>query len=450
MGVRLLTIMGSGETAPTMVKVHRAVAERLAADGGGPVRGLMLDTPFGFQTNAPEIASRAVDYFRDSVGAELEIAGLRSGDDLAGAGGDAIIAKLAAAPFVFAGPGSPTYALRQWRDTLVPGMLAEKLALGGAVTFASAAALTLGVLSVPVYEIYKVGEAPRWVDGLDLLAGLGLPAVVIPHYDNAEGGTHDTRFCYLGEDRLAGMERALPEGTFVLGVDEHTALSLDLDAGTATVAGHGGVTVRAEGRSEVVGPGEPIAIEALVDIARRLAARGPAGGDGHGAVGDAGGGTRAGAVLGSGAGQATAASASAAAAPAGSPLLQAIRGHEAAFRAARDGADAAGMVEALLALEAELWAWRADTLQSDEMDRGRTALRAMVSELGEVALQGTRDPAEVVGPYVELALGLRESARAERRFAEADGVRDRLVALGVEVHDTPEGSTWTLGNGSPA
>ena len=31
----------------------------------------------------------------------------------------------------------------------------------------------------------------------------GLPAVVVPHYDNAEGGHHDTRFCYLGERRLA-------------------------------------------------------------------------------------------------------------------------------------------------------------------------------------------------------------------------------------------------------
>ena len=64
---RLLTIMGSGETAPTMVKVHRSVVERLGPDAGP---GLLLDTPFGFQTNASEIASRAVTYFRDSVGAE--------------------------------------------------------------------------------------------------------------------------------------------------------------------------------------------------------------------------------------------------------------------------------------------------------------------------------------------------------------------------------------------
>jgi cyanophycinase-like exopeptidase len=433
--VRLLTIMGSGETAPTMVKVHRGVVERL---GDAPARGLLLDTPFGFQTNAPEIATRAVDYFRDSVGAELEIAGLRSAADLRGPRGDQIVAALAAAPFVFAGPGSPTYALRQWRDTLVPPMLAEKLALGGAVTFASAAALTLGVASVPVYEIYKVGEDPRWVDGLDLLAPLGLPVVVIPHYDNAEGGTHDTRFCYLGEDRLAALEAELAPGTFVLGVDEHTALSVDLDAGTATVVGHGVVTVRARGRSATIESGETVPIARLVEMAGDLAA-GRAGATGAPAA----------VVDESVAEPVTASPAPAApaapAAPTGSPLLQAIRWHEEAFRSAREANDADAMVDSVLGLEEEMWAWRADTLQSDEMDRGRAALRAMINDLGQVALAGTRDPAEVVGPYVELALTLREAARGEKRFAEADAVRDRLVALGVEIHDTPEGSTWGLG-----
>jgi hypothetical protein len=51
-----------------------------------------------------------------------------------------------------------------------------------------------------------VGAPPYWLDGLDLLRQLGLKVAVIPHYDNTEGGTHDTRFCYLGERRLRLME----------------------------------------------------------------------------------------------------------------------------------------------------------------------------------------------------------------------------------------------------
>ena len=433
---RLLTIMGSGETAPTMVKAHRAVVERL---GPPPVHGILLDTPFGFQMNAADLAGRAVEYFRESVGAELEIAGFRSASDLTGPAGDALVARVAAASFVFAGPGSPTYALRQWRDTLLPKLLAEKLTHGGAVTFASAAALTLGVVSVPVYEIYKVGESPQWVEGLDLLGPLGLHVAVIPHYDNAEGGTHDTRFCYLGEERLALLEESLPDGAFVLGVDEHTAVHLDLEAGVGSVAGRGGITVRAKGRSARLEAGEEFPLDRLPTMARELAS----GGTAARVSGDST--TASGAAV-------TDASRSAAGVGAGegSPLLAAIRQHEEAFRAARALPDAAAMTAAALALEAELWAWRADTLQSDEADRGRAALRAMVAELGALAETGARDPAEVFGPFVELALELRDAARRDRRFADADVVRDRLTALGIEVRDAPDGSSWTVAGGKDA
>jgi len=424
---RLLTIMGSGETAPTMVKAHRMVVERL---GSPPVRGLLLDTPFGFQTNAAELSSRAVTYFRQSVGVELAVAGMHSSADLQGPSGDQVLAKLSSASLVFAGPGSPTYALRQWRDTLVPALLAEKLSHGGAITFASAAALTLGVATVPVYEIYKVGEQPRWEPGLDLLTPLGLKVAVIPHYDNAEGGTHDTRYAYLGEERLALLEHSLPEGAFVLGIDEHTALFLDFETGTASVFGRGGVTVRVAGRSACLGSGENAAISQLPSLAEDLRGRAA-----PSAVG----------------GRASKNSLSTASVQQGprlvteaSPLLEAIRHYEELFRRAKQAADAPGMVAAALSLEEELWQWRADTLQSDEADRGRAALRAMVADLGTVAELGTRDEAELVGPFVEVALQERETARSQGRFEDADQVRRRLETLGVEVRDTPQGAQWVL------
>ena len=429
---RLLTVMGSGETAPTMVKAHRAVVERL---GPPPVHGVLLDTPFGFQMNADELSARAVTYFHDSVGAELEIAGLRTAADMTGPGGDALVARVAAAEFVFAGPGSPTYALRQWRDTLLPSLLAEKLSHGGAVTFASAAALTLGVATVPVYEIYKVGEEPRWIEGLDLLGPLGLHVALIPHYDNAEGGTHDTRFCYLGEQRLASLEQSLPDDAFVLGVDEHTALFLDFEAATAAVTGRGGVTIRAKGRSARLESGTEVPLGQLQELAQELA--------GGSAIAPAS------APL-STSGPDSEMPAHDGAAPVtpgdGSPLLEAIRRREDQFRAARAVPDATAMAEAALGLEADLWDWRADTLQSDEADRGRAALRAMVGELGALAVSGTRPAASVFGPFVDLALELRDSARRDRRYAEADVVRDRLTALGVEVHDSPDGSSWSVGD----
>jgi len=93
-------------------------------------------------------------------------------------------------------------------------------------------------------------------------------------------------------------------------------------------------------------------------------------------------------------------------------------------------------------LEQTLVDWSRDTLQSDELDRGRSALRSMVVRLGELAQSGTADPRDTVGPFVEALLAARDRARANRRWNEADEIRDRLVAAGVEVRDTPEGTSW--------
>jgi cyanophycinase-like exopeptidase len=435
---RLLVVMGSGETAPTMVKVHRAVVAATGADRPG----LVLDTPFGFQLNADDLVARTVAYFADSVGVAVEAAGARTADDLTGRSGDELAARMAAAPFIFSGPGSPTYALRLWRDSLVPGSLADRLTGGGAVVFSSAAALTLGAFTVPVYEIYKAGEPVRWERGLDLMRQVhpDLEVAVVPHYDNAEGGTHDTRFCYLGAPRLARLEAELPDDAFVLGVDEHTALTVDLDAGTATVAGLGSVSVRAAGRTEVLPTGTELAVADLLATASRLRNQTT----GLGAVP-------------AGAGRAASGPAAApvppgeppAAPPTGiAPLAAAARQHQQTFAAAADARDAGGMVDAVLALEQELWAWRSDPSQTDDQDRARAVLRALVGRLGQVASVGTRDPATVVGPFVELALEVRAEARAAGRYADADRIRDGLVALGVEVRDSPEGTSWVLAPGS--
>jgi len=413
---RVLAIMGSGETSPTMSKVHRELIGRM---GTPPVPAVMLDTPFGFQENADDITAKAVAYFRESVQREMGVASYRSAEEADGVAYELMLGQLRDARYVFSGPGSPSYALSQWKGGQVPAVLAEKVRTGGCVTFASAAAVTLGAYALPVYEVYKVGHRPHWLDGLDLLAEVGLRAAVVPHFNNAEGGNHDTRYCYMGERRLSGLEELLPEDVFVLGVDEHTALILDLDAGTATVAGIGVVTVRHRATSWTVAAGESVPIADL--------SAAPSGSPRQH--------------------QSTGATPPATDGPAGGksvPLLDGLAHCQREFDdalAARDGRRA---VEVVLRLDDLLTEWSRDTLQSDHLDRGRAALRAMVVRLGQAAGQGLRDPREVVGPFVEALLDARRQARTERRFAAADNLRDRLVDAGVEVRDTTDGTEWVL------
>src|ERR1700693_5401036 len=244
---RLICVMGSGETTPTMVSVHADLLSRL---GPRPVPAVLLDTPFGFQENAQDISERTVAFFRDRVGFPITVASFRNREEATALEYETMLSRVAEARYVFAGPGSPSYALRQWLGTAVPDLLAAKLRDGGCVTLASAAAVGIGMYALPVYEVYKVGEDPRWLEGLDLLSATGLRAAVVPHYNNAEGGTHDTRFCYMGERRLRILEELLPEGVDILGVDEHTAAVFDLDAATVTIRGRGGLPLRRQGRSQ--------------------------------------------------------------------------------------------------------------------------------------------------------------------------------------------------------
>ncbi|MFZ9402170.1 MAG: hypothetical protein ACO28X_06560 [Ilumatobacteraceae bacterium] len=430
---RILAIMGSGETAPTMVSTHRRLTSLLPS----PVRAVVLDTPYGFQENAPELAQRAVDYFATSVNVDLRIAGLtRMQTNDHGESADAVtiekgLRMIDDADYVFAGPGSPTYSLRQWNNTPLRAMLIQKLTSGGVVTFASAAALTLGRRTVPVYEIYKAGVDPYWLEGLDILGEFGIRATVIPHFDNAEGGHHDTRFCYLGERRLQILERHFDDDEFVIGVDEHTGLVIDFDREVAEVVGNSTVTLRKNSQQRTFTKGDSIPLTELrqpswmaTTNTDQRSPRTPS--DASSIRRSADGAVDTAAEL------------------EPSSLGAAVDVHRAAFDAAVDRMDADAAVGAVLALESAIRAWSADTLQSPDRDRAVATLRLMISKLGEVATGGLRDPRSVAEPFVSGFLAVRAVVRAEKRFDLSDLVRDQLLAAGIEVRDTKDGVEWVL------
>jgi hypothetical protein len=391
---KLLVIMGSGETTPTMIKPHRQIFDALPG-----ANAVLLDTPYGFQLNADDISAKTQAYFSQSVGRQVNVASWRSAPP-AGLERERPLTAIRSANWVFAGPGSPTYALRQWRHTELPAVLTS----ADALIFASAAALTLGSHTIPVYEIYKAGLDPYWEPGLNLFEQLtGVPAVVIPHYDNAEGGHHDTRFCYLGEPRLSYLERQLPPDTLIVGVDEHTALICDLNAGTVSVVGNGGLTLRRAGESvrHEAGTVLPLSLDSP-----------------------------------SGAIDPVIAPPSAAPAPEPTSVREAADRLATIFAESFAAQDVDGCVGALLELEQAITEWTADTNQSDDADHARGILRGMIVRIGTLGAAAV--------PFVTSLVQLREHARERKDFAAADQIRAALANGGVEVRDTPDGPQWTL------
>ncbi|MFG1706161.1 hypothetical protein ACFLIM_23490 [Nonomuraea sp. M3C6] len=389
----LLVLMGSGETSPTMVEIHRAAARTLRAGA----RAVLLDTPYAFQENRADISARACRYFARSVGLDVEVA-----------------AGITGADWVFSGPGSPTYALDRWAGSGVAGDLRARVrARAGVTVLASAAACTAGLATVPVYEIYKVGADPHWREGIDLLEPLGLQAVLIPHFDNAEGGTHDTRYCYLGERRLSRMERELPPDTAVLGLDEHTALVIDLESESVRVAGRGGLTVRRPGSLTVLPAGTHTDLAEI----RRLAEGGT--------------------------GTAAPPQAPPEPAPAEVTLEETIHSCEELFKAAAAKPDMVAAAQTVLDLEAELVKWAADTEEdSGGVEQARELMRLLIARLGEqAATAGLRS--QSLTSLVEPLLALRGELRDEGRYEAADALRAAMLAGGVVVDDTPDGPRWT-------
>ncbi len=396
--VRVLAIIGSGETSPTMVTVHRELLSRLEPTGP---QAIVLATPYAFQENAPDVSTRTQRYFADSVGLQVRVAAGTSPNADPGMAPPLIppdaedearqAAAIRAADWVFAGPGSPSYALAHWQAGPVAAGLRDRVLAGDGLTvLASAAAATAGRFTLPVYEIYKAGGAPRWLDGLDLLGSFGLTVALIPHYDNAEGGRYDTRYCYLGERRLAAMERSLPADAAVLGVDEHTAVLIDLRTGDVEIRGRGGMTVRRSGHSVVLPAGTrlPLAeLRELVQGVRRAAGGGDAQEvtEGRGPA-DPGGGD--GTAAGDGNGEML-------------PLPEIMAAAEQRFEAAAGTRDADAMVGVILELETAIGQWEADMDEDQGTEQARALLRGLVGRLGRAAQDGLTDPRERLRPAVE-------------------------------------------------
>lgn len=378
--------MGSGETSPTMVTPHK---QMIANVNSTKIAALnVLDTPFGFQENADVLTSKLTEYFELSVGHPVGVVSLRnthvSSAELAKA-----VNAIRDSDWLFAGPGSPSYALKVWRELGITPHFDEVLSRGTLV-FASAAALTVGSHTIPVYEMYKVGQEPHWLEGLNLLEyHTGMSAAVVPHFDNTEGANHDTRFCYIGEQRLRVLESVLPSETFIIGVDGHTGVSFDLDTRVASVFGLGQMTIRHHGESWIVNSGESATFEEII------------------------------AHTGSSIVQKTPA--------------QLFRVDPRQVEALLESGEVNAAVEALLDL--------------DQLDRDlqtRVAVHSLITRLGNIAASPRVDLMSVVGPYIDALLQARQSARAGGRWDDADAIRNRLMELKVTINDSEGSSDWKI------
>lgn len=260
-----LLLFGSGETSPSGQRIFDQLFQQLPQNP----RVSLLETPAGFELNSPQVSARVADFLRhhlQNYHPKVEIIPARKRGTPFSPDDAQIAAPLLKSDLIFAGPGSPTYTVRQFQNSLSWHYLLARHRLGAALAFSSAAVIALSSQVLPVYEIYKVGEDLHWKPGLDFFAPYGLPLVFIPHWNNNDGGEElDTSYCFMGQARFDLLLDMLPKDQIVIGLDEHTALWMDCAAQNCRVLGLGTVTIIQDGKLRVIPSGESFPLNDLMD-----------------------------------------------------------------------------------------------------------------------------------------------------------------------------------------
>lgn len=259
-----ILLFGSGETLPASGKAYERL-NRLV--GALPVISI-LETPAGFQSNSEKVAAEVGDYLKkrlQNYQPRVEIIPARHKAPPYSTDDPSLLEPMLHSNWIFMGPGSPTYAIRQLKDSLAYSCLRALHLNGSALCLASAAVLAVSRHTLPVYEIYKVGEDPFWTRGLDLLAAFGLHITFIPHWNNQDGGAGlDTSRCFMGRQRFERMLVSLPTGSTLVGIDEQTSLLIEFNTDPhCEVFGRGAVTVFKDGMENSFPSGESFPIKVL-------------------------------------------------------------------------------------------------------------------------------------------------------------------------------------------
>lgn len=259
----LVVLLGSGETLPSSGRIHEFVAQRIP----GKPRIVILETPAGFEPNSDLVAGKIKDFLShrlQNYQPEIQVLPARHrGTDFSPDNSD-IVNPILEADEILLGPGSPTYGVRQLKDSLAFYMIAARHRLGGNLFLSSSAPISFGTYTLPVYEIYKAGLDLHWMDGLNFFCAYGLSLSFVTHWNNRDGGADlDTSCCFVGQARFKQLQAKLPGEHTLVGIDEHTALILDFEQQCIHAIGKDTVTLLRGGESLVLESGQRFPLDTL-------------------------------------------------------------------------------------------------------------------------------------------------------------------------------------------
>lgn len=261
-----IAFLGSGETSLAGGRIFEELVKNLSH----PPRIAIMETTAGFELNSPLVAQKVGDYLQtrlQNYDPIIDIIPARKKNTHFSPDNPEILTPLLTADLIFMGPGSPTYAVRQLKNTLAWDVIRYRNRSGAALIFASAATVAVSEHVLPVYEIFKVGEDTHAKPGLNLFDDCCLPLSFIPHWNNTDGGADvDTSRCFVGRERFDLWRQQLPDDQIIIGLDEHTGVIFDFESSTCSISGVSSVTVIDQKGTEIYPAGETFSLHDLGDF----------------------------------------------------------------------------------------------------------------------------------------------------------------------------------------
>lgn len=86
---------------------------------------------------------------------------------------------------------------------------------------------------------------------------------------------------------------------------------------------------------------------------------------------------------------------------------------------------------------------RDEGVEEGDLSAAQSVLRELAGVLG-LRLEAADQSAQPVAPFIELLLEVRQDMRGAKQFELADRIRDGLLERGIQIEDSPDGTTWRV------
>lgn len=84
-----------------------------------------------------------------------------------------------------------------------------------------------------------------------------------------------------------------------------------------------------------------------------------------------------------------------------------------------------------------------EQLNQEDLTHLQTLVRVSIQDILGLKAENIQDNSQQIDGLVQILIELRNQAKQDKNYAQSDALRDRLLAAGIQLKDSKEGTTWS-------